>query len=174
MRVVELPGHIPEASERISPHAVRRALEGAGVECLVTVPESPYEMLLRDLIGGSSIRIVQVCRESEGVSVAAGLTYGGKATALLCSYKGLYNSVDSLLGVALKTQASFLLMVSEAEQSAEKRARSLEHGHHTVELLAMAQIPYYEIKSDSDVHYIGEAMARTNNETHPVAVVLRW
>lgn len=174
MRFVEIPGHIPEASERISPAAVRQALEEAGIEYLVTLPESPYERLLRDLISGSSIRIIQVCRESEGVSVCAGLTYGGKAAALLCSYKGVYNSVDSLLGVALKTQSSFLMLVSEAEQPPEKKAKSLEHGHHTVELLDLAQIPHYEIKANSDMYRIGEAAARTKNDTHPVAVMLRW
>jgi len=174
MRVIEIPGHIPDASDRISVAALRQALEKSDIEYLVTLPESPYEVLLRELLKDSSIKIIQVCRESEGVSICSGLTYGGKTSALLCSYKGLYNSLDSLLGVALKTQASFLLLVSEAEQTSEKIARSLEHGKHSAALLTMAQIPTYEMKSDDDMHLIDEAIALTKTHTHPIAIVLRW
>lgn len=174
MRVIEMPGHIPDTSNRISMDALRLALEGSGIEYLVTLPESPYEVLLRELLKDSSIKIIQVCRESEGVSICSGLTYGGKTAALLCSYKGLYNSMDSLLGVALKTGASFLLLISEAEQTAEKIARSVEHGRHSVALLNVARIPYYEIKSNSDMHMINEALARTKDSINPLAVLLRW
>jgi sulfopyruvate decarboxylase TPP-binding subunit len=174
MRVIEIPGHTADTSQRISVDALRLTLEKADIEYLVTLPESPYEVLLSELLKGSSIKIIQVCRESEGMSICSGLTYGGKTAALLCSYKGLYNSLDSLLGVALKTRASFLLLISEAEQTAEKIARSVEHGRHSVALLNIAQIPYYEIKSDGDMHMIDEALARTKESINPVAVLLRW
>ena len=174
MRVIEIPGHIPDASKMISVAALRKALEKSGIEYLVTLPESPYEVLLRELLQGSALKIIQVCRESEGMSICSGLTYGGKTSALLCSYKGLYNSMDSLLGVALKTQASFLLLVSEAEQTIEKIAKSAEHGKHSVALLTTTQIPYYEIKSDNDMHLIDEALAQTKTHTHPIAILLRW
>jgi sulfopyruvate decarboxylase TPP-binding subunit len=174
MRVIEMPGHIPETSNRISAAALKLALEGAGIDYLVTLPESPYEVLLRELLQGSSLKIIQVCRESEGLSICSGLTYGGKTAALLCSYKGLYNSMDSLLGVALKTRASFLLLISEAEQTAEKIAKSVEHGRHSVALLNIAQVPYYEVRSDSDLPMISEALARTKDSIQPLAVLLRW
>ena len=174
MRVIEMPGHIPDTSDKISMPALKRALEEAGIEYLVTVPESPYEILLRELLLGSPIKIIQVCRESEGVSICSGMTYGDKIAALLCSYKGLYNSLDSLLGVALKTRASFLLLISEAEQTAEKIAKSVEHGRHSVALLDIAQVPYYEVRSDNDLPMINEALARTKDGSKPLAVILRW
>jgi sulfopyruvate decarboxylase TPP-binding subunit len=174
MRIIEMPGHIPDTSNRISMDALRLAIEGSGIEYLVTLPESPYEVLLRELLKSSFIKIIQVCRESEGMSICSGLTYGGKVAALLCSYKGLYNSMDSLLGVALQTRASFLLLISEAEQTAEKIAKSVEHGRHSVALLNIAQIPYYEIKSNSDTHMIDEALARTKDSINPLAILLRW
>lgn len=174
MRVIDIPGHIPEKSHRISLTALKLALEGSGIEYLVTLPESPYEELLSELLKGSAIEIIPVCRESEGVSICSGLTYGGKTAALLCSYKGLYNSMDSLLGVALKTRSSFLLLISEAEQTAEKIARSVEHGRHSVALLNVAHIPYFEIKSNNDMHMIDAALAQTKDSINPLAVLLRW
>jgi len=174
MRVIEMPGHTPDTSNKISINALKLALEQSGIEYLVTLPESPYEVLLRELLKGSSIKIIQVCRESEGVSICAGLTYGGKVAALLSSYKGLYNAMDSLLGVALKTRASFLMLISEAEQSAEKIAKSVEHGRHSVALLNIAQIPFYEIKGDGDMTMINEALGQTKESIKPLAVLLRW
>ncbi len=173
MRVVELLGHDPDTSKRISTDALRMALEHSGIEYLVTLPESPYEVLLRDLIRDSSIKIIQVCRESQGMAICSGLTYGNKVSALLCSYKGLYNSIDSLLGVALKTQSSFLFLVSDKEK-AEDPTTSLEHGRHSASLLKTLGVPYYEIRSDDDMHIIAEAQAQTINNTLPIGIILRW
>ncbi len=174
MRIIEIPGHVPKESVRISTDAVRHALEESGIEYLVTLPESPSELLLRDLLRGSSVKIVQVSRESQGMGICSGLTYGGKRAALLCSYKGLYNSIDSLLGVALKTQASFLLLISEDEPSAERITRDPERGHHSAALLKALEIPYYEVRSTEEISLIKEAVAQTESYTQPVAVILRW
>jgi len=174
MRIIDVPDHVPKVSDKISTDAVRQTLEELGIEYLVTLPESPYELLLRDLLRGSSMKIVQVSRESEGMSICSGLTYGGKRAALLCSYKGLYNSIDSLLGVALKTQVSFLMLISEASVSAERTARDPERGRHSAALLKALDIPFYEVRSTEEINLIKEAVAQTENNTQPVAVIFRW
>ncbi|MBI2917981.1 MAG: hypothetical protein HYY01_08295 [Chloroflexi bacterium] len=174
MRVIDIPGHVPEVSDKISSEAVRQALEESGIEYLVTLPESPYEQLLRDLLQGSRMKVVQVARESQGMAVCCGITYGGKRSALLCSYKGLYNSIDSLLGVALRTQSSFLVLVSEAGVSPERAALDPERGRHSVALLQALKIPYYEVWTTDDLNLIRKAMAETEGNTQPVALVLRW
>ena len=174
MRIVEIPGHVINVSKRISTDGVRRSLEELGIEYLVTVPESSYELLLYDLLSGSSIKIVQVCRESEGMSICSGLTYGGRRVAALYSYKGLYNSIDSLLGVALNTESSFLIIISEADVSAEQITRDPERGRHSAQLLKALEIPFYEVRSTEDIPLIKKATAQTENNTQPVAVILRW
>lgn len=165
---------MPTVSNSISVDTVRQVLEEEGIEYIVTLPESPYELLLRDLLQSSSIKIVQVCRESEGMGICSGLTYGGKRAALLCSFKGFYNSIDSLLGVALRTQASFLMLISEAEASTEHIAPNPERGQHSVALLKALEIPYYQVHSTEELHIIKEAVAQTGSNTQPVAVILRW
>ncbi|MDP7525523.1 MAG: hypothetical protein QF713_04220 [Dehalococcoidales bacterium] len=173
MRIIGIPGHVPQTSQRISTDAVRQALERAGITYLVTIPETPYETLLRDLLHDSSIEIVQVCRESEGMGICSGLTYGSKRAALLCSFKGLYNSIDSLLGVALRTEASFLLLISEAGTSAAA-ASDPERGQHSAALLKALEIPFSEVESTEGLSRIDEAVAQTENGTQPVAVILHW
>ena len=174
MRVLEIPGHVPDVTDRISNDAVRDVLEDLGLDYLVTVPESLYEILLKDMIKKSSIKILQVCRESQGISLCSGLTYGGKKAAILCSFKGLYNSIDSLLGVALHCQVSFLMLLSEASAMAQNVADNPERGCHTAALLKALDIPYYEVTSNAELFRIREAANQTQNNTQPVAVILRW
>ncbi|MBP1697856.1 MAG: comD [Deltaproteobacteria bacterium] len=174
MRVVDIPGHVPDLTDRISNDAVRQVLEDLRLDYLVTVPESLYEVLLKDVIQKSSMKIVQVCRESQGISICSGLTYGGKKAAILCSFKGLYNSIDSILGVALHCQVSFLMLLSEASAMGKKAADNPERGCHTASLLKALDIPYFEVSSDKELFRIKEAAAQTENNTQPVAVILRW
>ena len=174
MRLIEIPGHLPDVTDKISNDAVREVLEELGLEYLVTIPESLYEVLLSDMIEHSSIKILQVCRESEGVSICSGLTYGGKKAAILCSFKGLYNSIDSILGVALHCQVSFLMLLSEASAMAKNVADNPERGCHTAALLKALDIPYYEVSSNAELSRIREALIQTQNQTQPVAVILRW
>ena len=175
MRLIEIPGHTSGSSEQISYKALKQALEESGIEFLAIVPDSDFELFLRLLLSeNTTMKVIQLSRESEGMSICSGLAYGGKKAALLCSYKGFYNSIDSLLGVAFRTQSYFLMLISEAELSAEKSARDLEHGRHSVELLKALQVPYYEVKSTEELSLVKEAVARMENETQPVAVILRW
>ncbi len=102
-------GHVPVKSETLSQDAVERALRESRIEYLVFLPESPYELLLDHLIDDRTIRLVPVARESMGISICAGLTYGGKRAAWLASYKGFYNCIDSYLGVGRQLRSSFLL-----------------------------------------------------------------
>jgi sulfopyruvate decarboxylase TPP-binding subunit len=174
MHIVEIPGHVSTISDKISAAAVQQALEEAGIEYLVTLPETSFELLLRNLIDNSPIKLIQVCRESEGMSICSGITYGGKKAALLCSYKGLYNSIDSLLGVAVKTESSFLILISEAIPSTESIRRDPERGRHSAALLEALQISYYEIRNNEGIPIIKQAIAQTYDNVRPVAVILRW
>jgi sulfopyruvate decarboxylase TPP-binding subunit len=173
MRFIEMPNHVPDVPD-ISNDAVRKILEESGIKYLVTLPESPYEVLLKDLVNKQSIKIIQVCRESEAMGICSGLTYGGKKTALLCSFKGLYNAIDSLIGVAIRTESSFLMLISDGNAPMRKAHTETEGGIFTTEFLKVMGIPYFVVESDADLHYISEALEQTKNSTKPVAVVLRW
>ena len=108
------------------------------------------------------------------MSLCSGLTYGGKKAVLLCSFKGLYNSVDSLLGTAVRTQASFLILFSESGGQAKRMANDLEEGVYTVNILKEIKVPYYEVSSNAEVPLIKKAWEQTKTSMKPIAVVLRW
>ena len=172
MRIIDIQGYMPDVTDNISNDSVKKILEDLGIEYLVTLPESLYALLLEDVIKASPIKIIQVCREPEGISISTGLSYGGKNTAMLCSFKGLYNSVDSLLGTAVRTESSFLLLISEAGKLV-KASKGPEH-IYTEEILKAIEIPYYTVSSDSELFRIREAWEQSKNSKKPIAVILRW
>ena len=172
MRIIDVPGHVPDVTDNLSNDALKSILEEIGIEYLVTLPESLYEVMLEEVIKDSPMKMIQFCREPEGISISSGLSYGGKKTAMLCSFKGLYNSVDSLLGTAVRTESSFLLLLSEAGHMT-KGPKGTE-GIYTEEILKAIEIPYYIVSSNAEIPKIREAWEQTKNSKKPVAVLLRW
>ena len=172
MRIIEVSGHVPDITDNLTNEAVKSVLEELGIEYLVTLPESFYGAMLEEVIKDSPIKIIQVCREPEGISISSGLSYGGKKTAMICSFKGLYNSVDSLLGTAVRTESSFLLLVSEASKMA-KGPKGAE-GLYTEAILKAIELPYYMVSNNDEIDKIREAWEETKNSKKPVAVILRW
>lgn len=169
-------GHVPVKSKTLSQDAVERALRESGIEYLVFLPESPYELLLDHLIDDRTIRLIPVARESMGISICAGLTYGGKRAAWLASYKGFYNCIDSYLGVARQLRSSFLMLISESALAKDPnfKAHHPEGGFHSEALLQALRIPYYEVYNDAEASKICQAVNDTATASEPVAVVLRW
>jgi sulfopyruvate decarboxylase TPP-binding subunit len=176
MKFIKIDGRTPEGVGYDVPmnNAVRQMLEEIGVEFLVTLPETPYEILLQDVIKSGSMRIVQVCREAEGISISSGLTYGGKKVAMICSYKGFYNSPDTLIGTAVRTESSFLLLISEPKEVAKSASKGLEKGVYTIPMLKALNIPFYEVSGLAEVARIKQAWEQTRTSTTPIAIVLHW
>jgi sulfopyruvate decarboxylase TPP-binding subunit len=170
------PGHVPQTSTAIDHRAVRAALRESGIQCIVYLPESPLEQLVNDLIDAGEFRLIPVPRESVGMSLCAGLTYGGKRVAWLGSYKGFYNAIDTYLGVARKVEASFLVLISEGKRvrNPEQLALDAERGRHSEALLQALDIPYYEVNTTDEANRIVQAARDTATAIEPVAVILRW
>ena len=71
-------------SDRLSGGALIRAIKGAGVRFVVALPDrTTTENVLKPLLGDPELRVVQVCKEDEGVSICAGLHAAGKRAVLL-------------------------------------------------------------------------------------------
>ncbi len=174
MRFVDLPNHAPPTNKKISIQVLQKTLEDAGIEYLVTLPETPYELFLRNVAESSAIRIIQVTRESEGMAICAGLTYGGKKAAWLGSYKGFYNSLDSFIGTARRLQASFLILISDEEIPPARAAQDPEMGRYAAAIARAIDLPCLEVRSTEELVKIREALDKTANSNQPIAVALYW
>src|SRR4029078_10482435 len=68
----------------------------------VALPDrTTTENVLKPLLADPELRVVQICKEDESVSICAGLHAAGQRAVLLMQYTGLLDSVNALRGIAV-------------------------------------------------------------------------
>jgi sulfopyruvate decarboxylase subunit alpha len=88
-----------------------RALEAAGVDFVVSVPEFNFLGLLEFVDQHSGFVHVPVSREEEGVGVCVGAFLGGRHPALVMQNAGMLNSCNAITTTALQFEVPVLLIV---------------------------------------------------------------
>jgi hypothetical protein len=86
--------------------AIIQALKQARVEFVLSVPDiCTSEGLLRPIANDPDLRLVRVCKEDEGVSVCAALSFCAKRSVLLMQQTGLMDSANALRAIAVDPDA---------------------------------------------------------------------
>jgi sulfopyruvate decarboxylase TPP-binding subunit len=84
------------------------------VEYVVTVPDwvqlSLHDAIVKNTHG---IELINCCSENQTLTVAAGLTVGGKRPLLMMQNQGLYNCINTLRAVCLDAHIPAVLMVGQ-------------------------------------------------------------
>ena len=82
---------------RIRGAAIIDAIKRSGVEFVVSVPDRvTSETVLRGVAGDPALKLVRVCKEDEGVSICAALSFCDKRALLLMQNTGLLDSINAL------------------------------------------------------------------------------
>lgn len=90
------------------------ALARNRVDHVVTVPDWVQLALHQRLEAGvPEVKLVGCCSENQVVTVAAGLTLGGKRPLLMMQNQGLYNCMNTLRAVCLDAQMPLVFMVGQ-------------------------------------------------------------
>src|SRR3954471_1724195 len=97
---------------RIRGQAIIQAIKSAGVRFVVALPDrTTTENVLKPLLADRDMRVIQVCKEDEGVSICAGLHAAGQRAVLLMQYTGLLDSVNALRGIAVDGRNPICMIV---------------------------------------------------------------
>jgi sulfopyruvate decarboxylase TPP-binding subunit len=79
------------------------AIKRVGIRFVVVLPDWIIsEHVLKVLLADFEMRVVQVCKEDEGISICSGLYAAGQRALLLMQYTGLLDSVNALRGIAVE------------------------------------------------------------------------
>jgi sulfopyruvate decarboxylase subunit alpha len=146
------------------------------VDHVVTVPDW-VQLSFHDAIEKNSngIKLINCCNENQTVTVAAGLTVGGKRPLLIMQNQGLYNCINTLRAVCIDAHIPLVLMVGQfgreyenLNQDPQKSGRSMVYIMEPV--LDALGISHMRLDNASDVKKIDEAytLAQANGS----AVVL--
>ncbi len=99
-------------NDPISGATVIAALKAAEVEIVVALPDlETCEKLLWPIASDSDLRLVQVCKEDEGVSICAGLSYCEKRAILLMQHTGFLDSINAIQSIGVNYQLPVIMLI---------------------------------------------------------------
>ena len=85
---------MPKEMALLKADRIVEEIKRAGVRFIVALPDrSTSEHLLKPMLADSELRVIQVCKEDEGVSICSGLYAAGQRALLLMQHTGLLDSI---------------------------------------------------------------------------------
>jgi len=155
--------------------AIVDAIKRSGVEFVVSVPDRvTSETVLRRVASDSALRLVRVCKEDEGVSVCAALSFCDKRALLLMQNTGLLDSVNALRGIAVEYRLPVVMMVGLlAHESVAPPVESRSYGVRIVtSILDAMGIAYEFLHTSGDEQRIAPAIERAYANSTPLALLI--
>ncbi len=151
------------------------AIKRSGVEFVVSVPDRvTSETVLRGVAGDPALKLVRVCKEDEGVSICAALSFCDQRALLLMQNTGLLDSINALRGIAVEYQLPVVMMVGLlTHESAAPPVQSKNYGVRIVTpILEAMGIAYEVLHSAGDEERITPAIERAYANSRPLALLI--
>ncbi len=154
------------------------ALQRNQVDHVVTVPDWVQLSLHSQLDKGiDGIKVINCCNENQVITVAAGLTIGGKRPLLMMQNQGLYNCFNTLRAVCLDAHIPMVFLVGQFGFEFDRIGKpSTESSRTMVKLmepfLNAIQVPFYCLDGAADMVKMDEAYARAERERTAVVLLV--
>ena len=164
-----------QSGAAISGASIIDALKRSAVEFVVSVPDRvTSETVLRGVASDATLKLVRVCKEDEGVSICAALSFCDKRALLLMQNTGLLDSVNALRGIAVEYQLPVVMMVGLlSHESTVPPAQSKSYGARIVTpILDAMGIAHEFLHSAGDEQRIAPAIERAYANSTPLVLLI--
>ena len=157
----------------MSARAVIDELKDNGVTHIVWLPDSETRFMYDAMAAEDAFSLIPVCREGETIAIAAGLWIGGRKPVVLIQNTGLFESGDSIRGIALEIGMPLVLLIGYRGWT--RHGVVLDNSAtYTEPFLHAWGIPFYLVETDTDIPRISVAFRRAAEEGRPVAVLFGY
>lgn len=154
---------------------IQAALQEARIEFVVALPDIvTCDELLWPIAREDNFRLVNVCKEDEGVSICAGLSYAGKRAILLMQHTGFLDSINAIRVMAMDYQLPIVMMIGlQGLEEDRAPSESAQNGVRIVEpILKAMDIPYLVLNDDSDSSAISKAVDSAYSAPRPLVFLI--
>ena len=154
---------------------IQEALHEAHIEFVVALPDIvTCDELLWPIARENNFRLVNVCKEDEGVSICAGLSYAGKRAILLMQHTGFLDSINAIRVMGMDYQLPVVMMIGlQGLEEDRAPSESAQNGVRIVEpILKAMDIPYFVLNHDSDSSAISKAIDSAYTVPRPLAFLI--
>lgn len=157
----------------LSAKAIKDEFKRAGIHFVVALPDRvTSHHLLKGLIADPDYKVVQVCKEDEGVSVCSGLYAAGHKSVLMMQYTGFLDSINAIRGVAVEGHFPVCIVVGllgKEPDVAPKQSKKL--GVKIVEpICEIMGIEYCLIERDADASKISAMIEKSFSTVAPSVI----
>ena len=142
-------------------------LKKCGITHIIWLPHSEVKFVDEE----HELPIVPVCREAEAIAVAAGLMLGGKEPVVLYDNCGMFETGDSVRGMALDFRLPLLMLIGY--RGWRRNAPITDSAAiFTKPNLDSWGITHYLVETDEDVERISKGYREAHETNKPVAILI--
>ena len=159
----------------LSAHAIKQEFKRAGIQFVVALPDRvTSHYLLKGLLADPEYKVVQVCKEDEGVSICSGLYADGHKSVFMMQYTGFLDSINAIRGVAVEGHFPVCMIVGLLGKEPDVApAQSKKYGVKIIEpILDVMGIEHHLIERDADCVQIEPAIEKAFKNSSPVAILI--
>jgi sulfopyruvate decarboxylase subunit alpha len=152
-----------------------REIKRAGIKFVVALPDRvTSHYLLKSIMRDPDFKVVQVCKEDEGVSICSGLFAAGHRALMMMQYTGLLDSVNSLRGIAVEGENPVCMLVGLlGKEPGVAPTQSKKYGVKIIEpVLDAMGIEHHWVEESGDTQKIVPAIENAYAKTRPTAVLV--
>jgi sulfopyruvate decarboxylase TPP-binding subunit len=164
-----------QGADVLQADAIIREIKRAGIRFVVALPDATTSHhLLKSLLRDPEVRVVQVCKEDEGVSICSGLFAAGQRALLLMQNTGLMDSLNAVRGVAVELQSPVCMMVGLlAKEPGVEPTQSRSYGVRIVEpVLDAMGVEHTLVEQPGDVEKIVPAVEAAYARLAPTVLMI--
>lgn len=140
-----------------SGRAILRQIKQAGIRYIVSVPDIvTSDGLLWPIARDPDFELIRVCKEDEGVSICAAMSYTDTRALLLMQQTGLMDSLNAVRAMGMDYQLPICMMVGlQGKEPHLKPSQSRANGVRIIEpILDIMDLPYRLIETPDSVNTI--------------------
>ena len=166
--------HIP-MNDTLEGPPILSALKASGIEIIVSVPDIvTSEGLLRPISTDSDLRHIRVCKEDEGVSICAALSYCGIRALLMMQQTGMYDSMNAIRAIAAGYGLPVCMLIGlQGAVPEEDPRRSEQHiVRCALPALDAIEVEHHLLRRADDVRAVVPAIDRAYERSTPVALFI--
>ena len=146
-------------------------MQAASVDMVLSLPCAMLSGII-DEIDRRSILRISVCREEEGVGIAAGAALAGKRPLLLMQNSGLGNCINALASLTGFYRLPLFLLMSHRGGPCEQIAAQIPMGQVVPKLLDALDIAHIRVETPSDFDALLSFMRQTYENSAVGAALL--
>ena len=168
-------GQVAEAGGTLRGAVLIEAIKASGVDFVVALPDIvTCEGVLWPLTRDPAMRVVQVCKEDEGVSICAALSYCGRRALLLIQHTGLLDSLNAVRNIAVEYSLPVCMMVGLQGMEPDRAPR--DSGHYGIRILEpileAMDLDCRILGNDAEVEGIAPAIERAYRKSRPLVFLV--